>query len=264
MLLSRALGVTDVQAMFAQYNQVIELMLNLAAERSEFESTLNARQTELDELRHSSDSTTGGLDPYVSCFVAMPFRDPRATRIYEAVRSVLEDKPFYWRVVRADDTAELPGLWDNLKAKLLRAHCYIAILNQTVNPNVMIEIGRMEALERPLVLLRDTAAPELPADLKGRLYAEIDPDDENLITIVRDTLNRQDALHQLTTGDRYLSDTVLKRDADLSDRVSREISRRYETWRAFLAADDDQVARLVDSRPATIRGAKESLLASEN
>ena len=56
----------------------------------------------------------------------------------------------------------------------MRAHCFIAILTEAVNPNVMIEIGRMEALERPLVLLRDAAAPALPADLEGLLYAELD------------------------------------------------------------------------------------------
>ena len=39
---------------------------------------------------------------------------------------------------------------------------YIAILTGTLNPNVMIETGRMEALQRPLLLLRDAAAAGLP------------------------------------------------------------------------------------------------------
>ncbi len=262
MLLARALRVADVQAMFEQYNQVIELMLSLAAERSEFEGKLHAQKTELDELHKASAGAPDGLDPYVSCFVAMPFSDPRAGRIYDAVRAVLEDKPFYWRVVRADDTVEDPGLWNNLKAKLLRAHCYIAILGAEVNPNVMIEIGRMEALQRPLLLLRDTTAPELPADLDGRLYGELDAGANDLVDAVRETLGRQEPLRHLT-GENYLSEAVLRREADLNDRLSREISRRYETWKAFLDADDEQVARLVDSRASTIRAAKESLRASE-
>ena len=261
MLLARALRVEDVEAMFGQYNQVIELMLNLAAERTEFERTLNARDTELAELRQARiDGTSDGLDPYVSCFVAMPFGDDRARRIYDAVRAVLEDKPFYWRVVRADDTAELPGLWDNLKAKLLRAHCYVAILTEKLNPNVMIEIGRMEALERPLVLLRDTTAPELPADLNGRLYGELDAGQGDLVAAVRETLKKQDPLMRLATGDRFLSETVLIREAGLNDQLSREISRRYGTWKAFVDADDTDIARHVGGRPAMIRAAKESLL----
>jgi molecular chaperone HtpG len=263
MLLARVLRVQDVQAMFVQYNQVIELMLSLAKDRAEFERTLNARQGELDELRSTRNDTHGtGLDPYVSCFVAMPFSDPRTTKIYQAVRTVLEDKPFYWRVVRADDTVEHAGLWENLKAKLMRAHCFMAILGERVNPNVMIEIGRMEALERPLVLLRDVTAPELPADLSGLLYGELDAERPDLVDAVRETLNRQEPLRHLS-GDRYLSESVLMREADLNDRVSREISRRYETWKAFLDADTDQVAGLVGSRPVTIQAAKESLLASE-
>lgn len=260
MLLARALRVEDVQAMFVQYNQVIELMLSLAAERADFERTLNARQSELDELREARSGLDTGLDPYVSCFVAMPFGDPRATRIYDAVRTVLEDKPFYWRVVRADDSVEQTGLWANLKAKLLRAHCYIAILTQEVNPNVMIEIGRMEALERPLVLLREINASDLPADLNGLLYAEVDSDLANLDDRVREELSRQEPLQRLN-GDRFLSESVLKRETDLNDRLSREISQKYPTWQAFLSADTGEVARRVGTRPGTIQAAKESLIA---
>ena len=66
--------------MFVRYNKVIELMLSLAAERTDFESALNACQIEVDELR-GAQAAVGELDPYVSCFVAMPFRDQRATEI---------------------------------------------------------------------------------------------------------------------------------------------------------------------------------------
>lgn len=265
MLLVRTLRPQDVETMFVQYNQIIELVLSQAAERADLERTLHARQSELDELRDARGGTESGLDPYVSCFIAMPFGDDRATRIYQALRTVLEDKPYYWRVVRADDTVEQPGLWANLKAKLLRAHCYIAVLTQQVNPNVMIEIGRMEALERPLVLLRDTTAPELPADLTGLLYAELGADGADLDEQVREALARQEPLQRLTgDGDRYLSETVLYREASLNDRLSREISRRYLTWQAFVKADSTEVARLVGgTRPGTIQAAQESLLACD-
>jgi molecular chaperone HtpG len=263
MLLARALRVEDVEAMFVQYNQVIELMLSLAADRAEFERTLNARVSELDEIRRArADTSKDGRDPYVSCFVAMPYRDPRTDLIYQAVRAVLEDKPFYWRVIRADDSVEHPGLWENIKAKLVRSHCCVAILGADINPNVMIEIGRMEALERPVVLLRDSNAPELPADLKGMVYGELDAGAPDLHDAVREILNRQERLRGLS-GDRYLSETVLKRVVDLSDRVSREISRRYETWQAFLEADNDQVAAFVSVHPTLIQAAKAALLASE-
>ena len=217
MLLARALRVEDVQTMFVQYNQVIELMLSLAAERAGFERDLHARQVEVDELLHSAQGDTTGLDPYVSCFVAMPFSDDRATSIYQAVRAVLEDHPYFWRVVRADDTVEQPGLWPNLKTKLLRAHCYIAILTGGLNPNVMIKAGRMEALQRPLLLLRDAAAAELPANLNGLLYEELHASGSDLINEVRNAIVRQDRLRALQ-GPRYLSETALKRYASSKAR----------------------------------------------
>jgi molecular chaperone HtpG len=242
MLLARALRVEDVQAMFVQYNQVIELMLSLAADRADFERALNARQVELEELQGSAQGEAAGLDPYVSCFVAMPFHDERAGEIYRAVRAVLEDSPYFWHVVRADDTVEEPGLWPNLKTKLLRAHCYIAILTGHVNPNVMIEIGRMEALQRPLLLLRDTAAAEPPSDLRSLLYEELRAAGSDLVSEVRDIIARQDRLRSLR-GARYLSETALHRYAALDSEVSKKISRSFPTWEEFIRADAGQVAR---------------------
>jgi hypothetical protein len=144
--------------------------------------------------------------------------------------------------VRADDSIEQPGLWSNLKAKLLRAHFFIAILTGDVNPNVMIEIGRMEALEQPLLIVRDRDAPPLPADLQGLLYEELDGTGAELEGRVAEALGRQHALQALRSHDRFLSETVLMKNAGLNEDASKEISRRYPTWREFLAADAAAVA----------------------
>ena len=231
MLLARALRVEDVQVLFKQYNHVIELMLSLAEDRTAFERLLNVRQSELDELRRAS-AAGDQLDPYISCFVAMPFRDQRSEEIYQALRTVLEDAPYHWRVVRADDSVEKQGLWENLKHKLLRAHCYVAILTAQVNPNVMIEIGRMEALERPLLLLRDVSADPLPADLHGRLYEELSASGPHLIQAVQELLERQSAINNLR-GARYLSEAVLSANG-LNEDTSRRISGRYPSWSDFV------------------------------
>jgi hypothetical protein len=60
MLLSRYLRVEDVRAMFVQYNQVIELMLSLAAERASLERDLHASRAEAQELRRDA----AGRDPH--------------------------------------------------------------------------------------------------------------------------------------------------------------------------------------------------------
>ena len=259
MLLARTLPVESVEAMFTQHNQVIELMLLLAEERAGFERTLNAKKIEFDELR----AGIGGpeRDPYVSCFVAMPFSDSRANDIYHTVRSVLEDRPYFWRVVRADDSVEMPGLWSNLKAKMLRAHFYIAILTGPVSPNVMIEIGRMEALERPLLILHDDAAPALPADLNGLLYEEITATGDGLHREVADALMRQQEVQALKGHDRFLSEAILMRDASLSEQASKQISRRYPAWSGFLDADSAEVASQVGISRHVIEAVKETLKA---
>lgn len=258
MLLARILPVQEVQAMFEQNNQVIELMLSLAAERADFERELRARKLEIEELLRSVQDDTSELDPYVSCFVGMPFRDDRASSIYHAVRTVLEDHPYFWRVVRADDTVEQPGLWSNLQTKLLRAHCYIAIITGDLNPNVMIETGRMEAMQRPLLLLRDAAAAELPANLHGLLYEELRTSGNDLTDEVRNAIVRQDRLRTLN-GPHYLSEAALRRYASLDSEVSRKISRLFPTWDGFIQADTDQVARQIGINQMIVQAAQASL-----
>jgi molecular chaperone HtpG len=263
MLLARALRVQDVQLMFTQYNQVIELMLSLAAERSGFESERNALRIEVDELRGAQQQSSG-LDPYVSCFVAMPFGDQRAGEIYRAVRAVLEDRPYFWRVVRADDTVEQPGLWANLQSKLVRAHCFIAIITGEINPNVMIEIGRMEAIgHRPLLLLLDDAAPGLPADLNGLLYEKLHASGGDLMTEVRDALERQERIHGLR-GARFLSETALRRFAFLDGETSRKISQEYQTWDEFVQAEPALVARQFGTSPAMVQGWQAGLAGADS
>lgn len=243
LLLARTLPVESVQTMFTQYNQVIEHMLSLAEEQALLSRALNAKQTELDEFRtgevDGTDLTTWG-----SCFVALPFGDPRATEIYAAVREVLEDRPYFWQVVRADDDVEAPGLWPNVKKKLLRAHCYIAVLTAELNANVMIEVGRMEALQRPLIMLKDAAAADPPADLRGLLYEPVRAATrEHLRAEIAETMERQQPLlRSIRPRDRYLSETVLVRYASLGEQASRQISRLYPSWNGFLAADSAVVA----------------------
>jgi hypothetical protein len=162
--------------------------------------------------------------------------------------------------VRADDTTEKAGLWDNLKAKLLRAHCFVAILSGEHNANVMIEVGRMEALERPLLLLHSADAPDLPSDLKGLLYEEMQATGEDLRREIQVVLTRHTLFQGLVGGDRYLSETMLARSG-LQENASREISRLHPTWRGLLRADSATLARAVGLPQPMIEAAKQSLQA---
>lgn len=120
----------------------------------------------------------------------------------------------------------------------------------------------MKALERPLMLFRDINAPELPANLKGLFYEELDVGDANLDDRVHEKLSRQEPLHRLT-GDRFLSVGVLRHETAVNDRLYGGLSSKYPTWQTFLKADNDEVARRVGALPGTIQEAKEMLNASD-
>jgi hypothetical protein len=168
MLLARAIPPEDVRKMFEQSNNVIELMLSGAEEREKLAAERMAVITHLNELKAVQGANQ--LLSYVTCFVAMPFR-PDTDAVYAAIEKVLEDFPFLWSVVRADERTKEAGVWENVKRQMLTAHCFIADVSEA-NPNVMIEIGRMEAIGRPLVLIRRKGSPELPVDLRGRVCFE--------------------------------------------------------------------------------------------
>ena len=259
MLLARELPAEAVKTMFTQYNQVIGLMLSLAEQNTLMQRTLNAREAELKELQVET-AEEPELTPWASCFVALPFRDQRATEIFEALRDVVEYRPYFWQAVRADADVEMPGLWSNVKKKLLRAHFFVAILTGDLNPNVMLEIGRMEALQRPLIILRDAGAADPPADLQGLLYEQIRAAGRSdLRSEIAEMLARQQALRVLKPQQRYLSVSVLTREANLGEQASRQISRLYPVWRDFLDADETAVARQVGIPPHLVSAVKETL-----
>jgi hypothetical protein len=275
MLLSRTLPAKTIQTMFTQYNQVIELMLSLADERAQLERTIFARQLELDGLAAEADPAgdrtargtvadgggdAGGaeLDPYVSCFVAAA-GDARAAEIYDAVRAVLEDKPYYWRVLRAEGSQGEPARWPDARELLLRAHLHVAVLTGDAPPGVLIDVGRMQALGRPLLLLRDAGAAALPAELDGPA-AELRATGDQLRAEVAAAMDREPAVQALRKRDRFLSPEVLTREASVSKQAGGQISRYYPAWRGFLHADSAEVARqaglsrhLVDAVKETLR-----------
>jgi hypothetical protein len=80
-----------------------------------------------------------------------------------------------------------------------------------------------------------------------------------LVTEIREVVGRYDELRALDGRDRFLSERTLSRHGGLNEHVSREISRRYPTWRTFLAADSATIGRSVNLNPAIVDGVKETL-----
>jgi molecular chaperone HtpG len=253
MLLARTLPVESVRVMFNQYNQVIELMLSLAEQA--------ARSGRDAAERDTSSADAPGLDPYVSCCVAMPSGDPRATEIYDAIRTVLESPPYFWRVVRAGEDTGARVSWPDRKHRLLAAHLHIAVLTGDAVPGMMLEIGRMEALERPLLILRDVAVPEESTALRDLPHEDLKSSGETLVGEVAEALSRHAELRALMGRDRFLSETVLTKDTGIGSDAARRISERYQAWGEFLRTDSTTIAGEAGVSRYLVEAVKETLTA---
>ena len=224
------------ESILTEQNQNIEMLLNISDENAMLKAQVLAQ-----DKTSSKSGDRGSLTKHVSCFVALPYGEERADRLYRALKEVLENRPYYWQLVRADDSVEQPGLWENLRNKMTRAHCFIAIISGN-NPNVMIEVGRMEALGLPILLLQQAEHEPLPSDLMGRLYEVIgNGDDRQLTERVRETLRRQ-AVFTAQRGEPFLSTHILIQGG-LSEDVAVSVANEFSSCQAFVAADPETVAR---------------------
>jgi len=241
MLLSQSITPENVRIMFGQYNAVIDMMLGLADERAKLTSETVALRT---QVREVESKQAGGpkLPRWVTCFVAMPFRD-ETKALFEALRTVLEDVPYLWEVTRADLKVHDPSLWANVKSHMLRAHCYVADVSDA-NLNVYLEVGRMEAIERPLLLVKRDGTPDLPVDLKGHLYAPYGGEGEALVSRLREEIGKVAAFSALR-GEGFLSETVLRRCAKdlISEAAVKKLAQSFTTCEELLAADPAETAR---------------------
>ena len=118
---------------------------------------------------------TGTYDKNV--FLIMPFGpDPQLDAVRTSLTTLLSTKGF--NVYRADDKEYEDGLWDNICVYMLGCKYAIAIFKVVggvgYNPNVGVEIGFMMALNKRVLILKDTNLPRLPGDLIHRLYHQVD------------------------------------------------------------------------------------------
>ncbi len=255
MLVSRTLSPDDIQKMFRQYNHVIELMIQGQDERSQSAGAVESLKARVETMEREKLGRNG-LSEAITCFVAMPFNKPELDVVYRALETILEDVPYLWNVGRADDLPVADRmLWTNVERHMTSAHCFIAEISEP-NLNVMIEIGRMEALRRPILLLKRKDSSPVPADLRGHLRVEYEGEGDALVALLRAEIARDPAfLGQ--QGERWLSPTFLRREGEMSDEVCRRLSAHFRTCKALLAADIEREAQVAGVRPNTIRGAQE-------
>ncbi len=260
MLHSKNITPHNIRQMFEQYNKVIESLLTESEQRAELEMTCQSLKKQINQMSSSNETDSSSLTRCITCFVAMPFSNPQANTLYKALEQVLEDEPFFWNVIRADEQVTDARLWKSVEQQMSRAHCFIAEVTNH-NPNVMIEIGRMEVFKRPLLLLKQKDSQELPADIRERLYVEYADNEsgEKLVESLREQILRQQRFCQ-QEGEKYLSEVILKKIEGLNEQLCRKIAREFETCDDFMSVEPDTIAPRLGVSPLLVRVAQEGLL----
>jgi hypothetical protein len=135
----------------------------------------NLHQFDLDRARPMARPADPGTP--IQLFVIMPFAE-NSKVVEQALRTVLEDDPYWFRITLARDSILSPNLLDNVKAHMHLADAFVADISG-LNPNVMMELGMVEGdpAKRPVFVLKRKVEkrerePDVPSDLKAKLYIE--------------------------------------------------------------------------------------------
>jgi molecular chaperone HtpG len=284
MLAQQLLTPRNAEVMFAGFNRVIDRMIvqvdevqTLKAQVSHVRIELDGREAELQEIFKKKESlmaeemnqlkeqitqSTCPQTEHVSCFFAMPFNDSYKV-VEQAMKHILEDKPYGWQVILARDVHKERRLSDNVHAHIAQSHCYIAEISEH-NPNVFMEIGKMSHfVNRPLILLRSKESiDKVPVDLQEFLYLEYQKTDnlDMLVEQIKDKLQAIPDLRNLRSDQKiYLSQSVLGKEADISSTTVKKIVDRFQTVQSLCSADIEKTSKELDVQTASIQVAQEAM-----
>ena len=253
MLLARTLPADAVQTMFTQFNQVIDLMLGLAEQVAQ--GPLGAAADAGTDAGTAKQQAT-----YLSCSVTLPEGEPRSEEIFAALRSVLEAKPYYWQVLRADSPSADPSLPPDLDAPPAHAALNVAVFaGPRLNQGLVNEVSISQILGLPQLILCDEGHPALPASFADVPQQTVCGLGAVLRKGVQSGLAEHPEVNRVREHERYLSPSVLAWCAGLDEAVGEAVSARYPTWSEFLKADSVEVARAVDIDVALVEAAKSGL-----
>jgi len=256
MLANQILTPQNAEAMFKSFSKVVDRMIAQTSEVFEltkYVSTLKLKINAKEEELQQQAAAMGNLKTdHISCFFAMPFEGYEP--LLEAVKRVLEDSPYGWQVIRADDRHHGTTISENVKRHIDRSHCYLAEISDS-NSNVFMEIGRMGHYEdRPLMYLcKKDSEKKISADLLGQLYFPYDawisenPDIDQLVQCLQREFARKPELVDLRGNHKiYLSPNLLIRHKQCDISLATKITQKYTNIQAFLALQPDEIATALD------------------
>ena len=255
------------QNLLTQYNaevihgQFVRLFDRLIAHREEMrnvQQSLEQERRQMIELRQRQAEVTAKQPDHILIFMITPFGEAYRP-IEKAVRRIFERNPYCFEVRLARDYTHKPGLLDNVREHMMRAHGFIAEISE-LNPNVMFELGAamLPADGRPVFSLRSNdARMDVPADLKEKLYVpygSLSDPVEKLEEDVRGSFERDGRpIHEgiqaliAQRKKRFLSRTLLDSlRARLESKEIEGLMKHFATIEDLLAATSSDVARVAD------------------
>jgi molecular chaperone HtpG len=246
MLAQQLLTPESAELMFRGFNRVIDKMITQTIEIQDLQRKLAAAQFELREREPDNANTL--LTEHVSCFVALPFKETY-NMLFQALRALLENKPYFWQILRADELHLAENISGSVEQHIARAHCYVAEISDG-NPNVFLELGMMKIYRRPTILLRRQGVTTEYADIKGAIYLSYPVQEDNkisfedLVVALGEEFEKNSSIKELHGSAHYLSPILLHQDW-IPERVARLLSKEYITVENFVAQAPDQAARQI-------------------
>ncbi|ACZ88466.1 ATP-binding protein [Streptosporangium roseum] len=251
----------NAEAIHRQFLRLCGRVMGQHNDLAGLRDTVERERREALALRESHAALVARRPPHVLLFMITPFSEEYAV-LEQAVRRVFEREPYFFEVMLARDHTYKPGLLDNVREHMGRAHGFIAEISD-LNPNVMLELGAtmFTGDDRPIFSLRhQNARQEVPSDLKEKLYIPYgSPSDgvEELAAAIRRAVERDgqsshEGIGRLVAARsrRHLSATLLRSlDVRLTDAEVSALRRICTTVEDLLTQDQAALAERTGLRP---------------
>jgi hypothetical protein len=249
-----ALLKSQIQGATVERDQAVRALAERHREVESLKSELGSYRTPASEQK-----------PYITCFVMLPYEG--YGDVFDALQRILETKPYFWQVSRADHESRARKIDDNVKLWLDRSHCYIAEITDQ-RGSIMMELGYSywKYTERPRLLLHkeDMPEPKATADLAGTIWAKYSWRSETplsqRIQALKETIEKQRDFASLRGEKRFLS--IHSMPSDISPEVGKRICAQYKTIEDYIqavATDESNVCQTTDVKSHLVRYIRDEL-----
>ncbi len=243
----------NAQAAFSSSNRIISLLIEQTEQFKQTQAQLTALELRLRELEtpDAPDDQPVTHPRHIVCFAALPFKDNETfafdSVLLPALRTVLEQPPYLWQVVRADERYQADKVEDSVGLWLQRSDAYIADIS-SLNANVLMELGFMQwaepARSRPRIVLEREGAGGALSDLGGFIkvrYPQVEGRQavDDLAKALAAEFEKIPAVQRLNRkkGAHYISPLFLQSELGETEVRASLISKAFVTMEEFANTD---------------------------